>query len=48
MREYVSPSVIELQFHTDEILTFSIDNPGIETPTIPYNLPKIDLSGETK
>lgn len=48
MREYVSPSVIELQFHADEVLTFSIGGPGIETPTIPFNLPKVDLSGETK
>lgn len=48
MKEYASPTIVELRFHAEKVLTYSIENPGIETPTIPYNLPRVDLSLETK
>ena len=45
MKKYVSPSMTLLQFDTENVLAYSIENPDdqVETPVIPFSLPKIDL-----
>lgn len=45
MKKYVSPEMLEVQFHVEDVLAYSIDNPGdeVETPVIPFRLPKVEL-----
>ena len=45
MKKYVSPEMLEVQFHVEDVLAYSIDNPGdeVETPVIPFRLPKVVL-----
>lgn len=45
MKEYVSPSVLFLQFHSENVLAYSIEDPDdeVETPVIPFKLPVVDI-----
>ena len=46
MKKYVSPELFEVWFHFDDVLAYSIENPGddeVETPIIPFRLPTVEV-----
>jgi|GEM_PF-1581233 len=45
MKQYESPTLLVMQFHTDDILAFSIGGAEdeVETPIIPFKIPSVDL-----
>ena len=44
MKEYLTPDFEVVQFHVENVLTYSIeDGDDPETPIIPFSLPKVDV-----
>ena len=45
MKEYMSPDLTVLLFHSEDVLTYSIEDPDdeVETPIIPFSLPRVDI-----